>query len=147
VIRIRVSRPIRRLKFESDATTCTRTLSTTFPLKMVRLLQNRYKNQDQCQVIDLFVAPNLRNNRIIVEMINQLGLDEAGIDGGGLFREFILQLLENGFDPNRGFFVLTSDGFLYPNPQVGFLVENYAAHYFFLGRMLAKVIFSLFSCS
>jgi ubiquitin-protein ligase E3 C len=87
------------------------------------------------------IAPNLKNNRIIVEMINQLGLDEAGIDGGGLFREFLLQLLENGFDPNRGFFVLTSDGFLYPNPHVSFLVENYATHYFFLGRMLAKVLF------
>jgi ubiquitin-protein ligase E3 C len=72
-------------------------------------------------------------------MINQLGLDEAGIDGGGLFREFILKLLENGFDPNRGFFVLTSDGFLYPNPHVSFLVSNYYDHYFFLGRMLAKV--------
>lgn len=72
-------------------------------------------------------------------MINQLDMDEAGIDGGGLFREFILQLLETGFDPNRGFFVLTSDGFLYPNPNISFLVENYGDHYYFLGRMLAKV--------
>ena len=72
-------------------------------------------------------------------MINQLGLDEAGIDGGGLFREFLLKLLETGFDPNRGFFVLTSDGYLYPNPNVNLLMENYEQHYFFLGRILAKV--------
>ena len=72
-------------------------------------------------------------------MINRLGLDEAGIDGGGVFREFILKLLETGFDPNRGFFVLTSDGFLYPNPNVKMLIEDYQAHYFFLGRIIAKV--------
>lgn len=72
-------------------------------------------------------------------MINEHGLDEAGIDGGGVFREFILQLLETGFDPIRGFFSFTSDGFLYPNPNVGMLMDNYYEHYTFLGRMLAKV--------
>ncbi len=73
-------------------------------------------------------------------MINQFGADEAGIDGGGLYREFILKVLETGFDPNRGFFIMTSDGFLYPNPNVRLLVESYHQHYFFLGRMLAKAI-------
>ncbi len=85
-------------------------------------------------------VPNLKNTRLVVEMINQLGLDEAGIDGGGVFREFMLRLLETAFDPNRGYFILTSDGFLYPNPNIGFLIENYEQHYFFLGRILAKSI-------
>jgi ubiquitin-protein ligase E3 C len=79
-------------------------------------------------------------------MINSLGVDEAGIDGGGLYREFILSLLETGFDPNRGFFIMTSDDYLYPNPHVHLLVENYKQHYFFLGRILAKVNI-LFSAS
>ena len=61
-------------------------------------------------------------------MINQHGLDEAGIDGGGVLREFIIMLLETAFDPTRGFFVLTSDGFLYPNPNVTFIVDDYEAH-------------------
>jgi ubiquitin-protein ligase E3 C len=73
-------------------------------------------------------------------MVNQLGADEAGIDGGGVFREFLIELIKTGFDPNRGFFVLTSDGFLYPNPNVKFLHSNYVAHYYFLGRILAKAI-------
>jgi ubiquitin-protein ligase E3 C len=73
-------------------------------------------------------------------MINKHGLDEAGIDGGGLLREFLIQLLETGFDPTRGFFVLTSDGQLYPNPNIKIIVENYEQHYYFLGRMLAKAI-------
>lgn len=83
--------------------------------------------------------PNFSTSRVQVEMINEHGLDEAGIDGGGVFREFILKLLETGFDPNRGFFSLTSDGFLYPNPNVSMFMENSRDHYTFLGRMLAKV--------
>jgi hypothetical protein len=94
----------------------------------------------------IFKAPNFKSNRIVIEMINQLGLDEAGIDGGGLFREFLLKLLETSFDPNRGFFVLTSDGFCYPNPNIKLIIENFEEHYFFLGRILAKVshLFLLF---
>ena len=83
---------------------------------------------------------NMKNTRLVVEMINQYGLDEAGIDGGGVFREFVLRLLETAFDPTRGFFVLTSDGLLYPNPNVDFLIENFEQHYYFLGRLLGKAI-------
>ena len=88
--------------------------------------------------------PDLKSSRVQVEMINEHGLDEAGIDGGGVFREFILELLETGFDPIRGFFAFTSDGFLFPNPNVAMLHENYRDHYMFLGRMLAKVAKSCF---
>ena len=49
---------------------------------------------------------------------NAAGLDEAGIDGGGLFREFLSQLLKAAFDPNRGFFTLTRDQMLYPRYQI-----------------------------
>jgi ubiquitin-protein ligase E3 C len=82
----------------------------------------------------------LKTNRITIQMINQLGAEEAGVDGGGLYREFLVELIKTGFDPNRGFFVLTSDGFLYPNPNVKLLHENYITHYYFLGRILAKAI-------
>ena len=74
-----------------------------------------------------------------VQLINFAGLDEAGIDGGGLFREFIAELLKTAFDPNRGFFKISNDNLLYPNPAALKLVENFTAHYFFLGRILAKV--------
>ena len=72
-------------------------------------------------------------------MINAAGLDEAGIDGGGLTREFISECLHTAFDPNRGFFRLTQDQQLYPNPYVHLLDESSHRHYFFIGRMLGKV--------
>ena len=53
-----------------------------------------------------------------VMLVNAQGLDEPGIDGGGVFREFLSELLKTGFDPNHGYFATTQEGQLYPNPQV-----------------------------
>uniref|UniRef100_A0A2C9KEQ7 Ubiquitin-protein ligase E3C n=1 Tax=Biomphalaria glabrata TaxID=6526 RepID=A0A2C9KEQ7_BIOGL len=83
--------------------------------------------------------PNLKR-KMRVSLLNAAGLDEAGIDGGGIFREFLSELLKTGFDPNRGFFKYTEDRALYPNPEAGLLIDNFAAHYFFLGRMLGKAL-------
>ena len=74
-----------------------------------------------------------------VNLVNFAGLDEAGIDGGGLFREFIFELLKTSFDPNRGFFKYTTDKLLYPNPQAWLVTPDYIQHYYFLGRILGKV--------
>ncbi|CAF0970368.1 unnamed protein product [Rotaria sordida] len=87
--------------------------------------------------------PNLQR-KLRVSFINAVGLDEAGIDGGGLFREFMNELLKSSFNPIRGLFKLTSDGYLYPNPNVAFIEENFGPHYYFLGRMLGKAIYEKF---
>lgn len=87
-----------------------------------------------------FLEPELKL-KMRVQLVNKVGLDEAGVDGGGLFREFLSELLKTAFDPNRGFFRLTKDNLLYPNPNVHLIVEDFPKHYFFIGRMLGKVCF------
>lgn len=77
-------------------------------------------------------------------MKSAAGLDEAGVDGGGLLREFLSELLKTAFDPNRGFFKITNDNMLYPNPYAHLIQQNFASHYFFIGRMLGKVSLILF---
>lgn len=84
--------------------------------------------------------PNLRT-KFRVQMINRHQLEEAGIDGGGIFREFLSELIKQAFDPNRGFFILTKDNMLYPNPCASLIQQNYLKHYYFIGRMLGKAIF------
>ena len=83
-----------------------------------------------------------------VQLTNAIGLDEAGIDGGGIFREFLSELLKTSFDPNRGFFRLTHDNLLFPNPGVACLVSDFPKHYYFIGRILGKVspVDYLFCC-
>lgn len=77
-----------------------------------------------------------------VALINLVGAEEAGVDGGGLTKEFLSELLKTGFDPMRGFFKYTKDNFLYPNPSAKLLfAHNTNIHYEFLGRMLGKAIF------
>ncbi|XP_058797923.1 ubiquitin-protein ligase E3C [Phymastichus coffea] len=76
-----------------------------------------------------------------VQLVNSVGLEEAGVDGGGLFREFLSELLKTSFDPNRGFFRLTKDNMLYPNPTVHLLVDNFPKHYYFIGRILGKALY------
>lgn len=39
----------------------------------------------------------------------------------------------------RGFFKLTTDQYLYPNPNVEQIEPNYIPHYYFIGRILGKV--------
>lgn len=79
--------------------------------------------------------------KVRVTMRNTAGLIEAGIDGGGVFREFLSELLKTGFDPNRGVFKYTGsdDKLLYPNPNAVSVLDNSMQHFFFLGRMLGKV--------
>ncbi|CAG9796441.1 unnamed protein product [Diatraea saccharalis] len=79
--------------------------------------------------------------KLRVQLINQAGAEEAGVDGGGLFREFLSELLKSAFDPNRGLFRLTRDNMLYPNPGVHLLYDDFPMHYYFVGRMLGKAIY------
>jgi hypothetical protein len=45
------------------------------------------------------------------------GQEEAGIDGGGLFKEFLTSLSKEAFDTDRGLWLATSQNELYPNPH------------------------------
>ncbi|XP_058832317.1 ubiquitin-protein ligase E3C [Topomyia yanbarensis] len=84
--------------------------------------------------------PDLRP-KFRIEMVNSAGMREAGIDGGGVFREFLSELIKTAFDPHRGFFMITKDNMLYPNPSVGKIVEDYQRHYYFIGRILGKALY------
>lgn len=82
-------------------------------------------------------------SRVQIRFIDQHGIEEAGIDGGGLFKEFMECLVKEGFDPNAGLFKPTSDNRLYPNPAAPGLVPNALAYFEFLGRMLGKAMYEV----
>ena len=82
-------------------------------------------------------------SRVQIRFIDQHGIEEAGIDGGGLFKEFMECLVKEGFDPNAGLFKATSDNRLYPNPSAQALVPDALAYFEFLGRMLGKAMYEV----
>uniref|UniRef100_A0AAV1UG62 HECT-type E3 ubiquitin transferase n=1 Tax=Peronospora matthiolae TaxID=2874970 RepID=A0AAV1UG62_9STRA len=70
------------------------------------------------------MSPAALKSRIKVTFINEQGLEEAGIDGGGVFKEFMDNLTKNAFSPEFGFFIETDDHLLYPNSRAKFIVNN-----------------------
>jgi len=104
------------------------------------MVRRNYLYEDAFEKLSVENEPNLKL-KMQVQLVNFAGLDEAGIDGGGIAREFMAELVKTAFDPNRGFFRATENKLLYPNPQANLIVENFAPHYYFLGRILGKVIY------
>ncbi|KFD58003.1 hypothetical protein M513_01236 [Trichuris suis] len=89
-----------------------------------------------------YIPSELFKGPIRVMMYNSASVPEAGIDGGGIFREFISEVLKQGFSPDYGFFLCTQDeSELYPNPtSEPFFGHSQEVHYFF-GRLVGKAIY------
>ncbi|KAG0341367.1 hypothetical protein BG004_006049 [Podila humilis] len=79
--------------------------------------------------------------RIAIEFVDQHGISEAGIDGGGVFKEFLTSLVHQAFDTNYGLFLNTTDQLLYPNPHAFAREPTQLKHYEFLGRILGKALY------
>ncbi|CAN0172621.1 unnamed protein product, partial [Ectocarpus fasciculatus] len=79
--------------------------------------------------------------RIQVTFMNQHGVEEAGIDGGGVFKEYMDLLTKRAFDPQYALFIATQDQYLFPNPAASMVADDYLFHFEFLGRVLAKAVF------
>ncbi|KAG7375508.1 hypothetical protein PHYPSEUDO_000937 [Phytophthora pseudosyringae] len=83
--------------------------------------------------------------RINVVFVNSAGREEVGIDAGGLFKEFWLDLSTLAFDLQYGLFLTTHDQLLYPNPNSAsshFSRESdHLTMFQFVGRILGKALY------
>ncbi|CAG0919396.1 unnamed protein product [Notodromas monacha] len=86
--------------------------------------------------VEVEVKPRWR-----VTLWNEAGAAEAGIDGGGVFREFLTELLKEAVNPNRGLFQYTTHNTLYPNPLATTSVDQSHDQFHFVGRMLGKAVY------
>ncbi|KAK9246363.1 hypothetical protein V1506DRAFT_535333 [Lipomyces tetrasporus] len=73
-----------------------------------------------------------------ITFVNDFGV-EAGIDGGGITKEFLVGVCKEGFDPATGLFLENSQNMLYPNPAA---TSSEQLQYFeFLGRIIGKALY------
>ncbi|KAF9580734.1 hypothetical protein BGW38_002499 [Lunasporangiospora selenospora] len=86
------------------------------------------------------LGPRLKG-RISISFVDQYGIQEAGIDGGGVFKEFLTSLVLQAFDTNFGLFMSTSEQLLYPNPHQYARESTQLKLYEFLGRILGKALY------
>lgn len=77
-----------------------------------------------------------------VSFVNEHGLSEAGLDYGGLFKEFLTDLAKAAFDPGYGLFAQreAEEGFLFPHPAAGNL-QHGLRMIEFLGRIVGKAMY------
>jgi len=69
-------------------------------IKRSRLFEDGYR--------ELTALPNLKE-QVKVVFVNDQGILEEGMDAGGLFKEFLTDLIEIVFNPNYGLFMLTAN--------------------------------------
>ncbi len=82
-------------------------------------------------------------SRIRIQYVDSYGEVEAGVDGGGLFKDFMENLVKEGFNPEVGLFRTTPEQKLYPNPAASSAVPNAPVLFEFLGKMLGKAMYEV----
>ncbi|KAJ3669606.1 hypothetical protein LUZ60_011556 [Juncus effusus] len=96
--------------------------------------------EDAFSQLSSFSEEDLRTSIRIV-YVNELGVEEAGIDGGGIFKDFMENIVQASFDVQYGLFKETSDHQLYPNPGSGLIHEQHLHYFHFLGSLLGKAMY------
>ncbi|KNC50231.1 E3 ubiquitin-protein ligase UPL6 [Thecamonas trahens ATCC 50062] len=77
-----------------------------------------------------------------IQFVDVNGELEAGVDGGGLFKEFMNHLVKAAFDPNYGLFCETPTSHrLYPNPHSSYFAANHLDLFSFLGAVVGKALY------
>jgi ubiquitin-protein ligase E3 C len=86
------------------------------------------------------LGPALREH-VRVSFISAEGLPEAGVDGGGLFKDLLTNVTKAIFEPRLGLFRMTADGMAYPNPSALLATRGSLEMFAFAGRLLGKALY------
>jgi len=78
---------------------------------------------------------------IAVEFVDVHGLKEPGIDMGGVFKEYLIELITLVFGPSFGLFKANPNEDLFPNPMSRDLQPSHLQLFEFLGRMFGKAMY------
>ncbi|XP_058491280.1 ubiquitin-protein ligase E3B [Solea solea] len=107
---------------------------THITIRRSRMLEDGY---DQLRRLPV----NSMKGVIRVKFVNDLGVDEAGIDQDGVFKEFLEEIIKKVFNPALNLFRTTSGNErLYPSPT-SYIHENHLQLFEFVGKMLGKAVY------
>lgn len=107
--------------------------STQITIHRSRVVENGYQQLAR-------LPPNALKGLIRVKFINEQGLDEAGVDQDGVFKEFLEDTIKRVFDPTLNLFKSTSEQRLYPSPT-SHLHRDHLSLFEFVGKMLGKAVY------
>ncbi|XP_058789046.1 ubiquitin-protein ligase E3B isoform X2 [Phymastichus coffea] len=108
-------------------------LSTLITVHRSRIIEDGYRQLS-------ILSPKALKSIIRVRFVNEQGLDEAGIDQDGVFKEFLEETIKKVFNPSLNLFSMTSDNRLYPS-YTSSVQDNHLLLFEFVGRMLGKAVY------
>ncbi|XP_012263808.1 ubiquitin-protein ligase E3B isoform X2 [Athalia rosae] len=112
---------------------CNSPPSTLIAVHRSRIVEDGYRQ--------LAMLPSQALKGVIrVRFVNEQGLDEAGIDQDGVFKEFLEETIKRVFDPSLNLFRATTENRLYPSPTSS-MQDNHLQLFEFVGRMLGKAVY------
>ncbi|WKY00424.1 hypothetical protein Q1695_014905 [Nippostrongylus brasiliensis] len=137
-----------------------RKMSHLISLKERMLLFRKFVSMDKASIESSATLITVARNRLVedgyrqlsllstralkstirVKFVNQQGLDEAGIDQDGVFKEFLELTIKQVFDPALNLFRSAAAGVLYPSATSS-VHEDHLALFQFVGRILAKAVY------
>ena len=109
--------------------------STLVTIHRSRIVEDGYRQLSN-------LTPAALKGVIRVKFVNVQGLDEAGIDQDGVFKEFLEETIKKVFDPGLNLFCPTSDERLYPSP-LSHMTDNHLALFEFVGKMIGKAVYEM----
>ena len=108
-------------------------LSTLVTIHRTRIVEDGYRQLST-------LSSNALKGIIRVKFVNIQGLDEAGIDQDGVFKEFLEETIKKVFDPGLNLFCTTSEERLYPSPM-SHMTDNHLHLFEFVGKMIGKAVY------
>ncbi|KAG2038220.1 hypothetical protein BDR03DRAFT_999556 [Suillus americanus] len=111
------------------------------------------KDENMSSLMDPSLAsawpPLLLLTELYTQSLLTMGDDEffsnsrtsAGIDGGGVFKEFFTSLCKEVFDTDRGLWLANKRNEIYPNPHSYATEPHNLNWYRFIGRILGKALY------
>ena len=114
----------RQILFDPDAVPQT-------PIQRNKILEDAFESLNG-------MSRSAWKNPFHIQLVDQFGLTEVGIDGGGLTKEFLTGVCKETFDPNNGLFMETPERLLYPSTTADALSN--LELYEFIGRIVGKCL-------
>lgn len=114
---------------------CASPQSTLITIHRNRIVEDGYRQL-------ALLPPQALKGVIRVRFINEQGLDEAGIDQDGVFKEFLEETIKRIFDPSLNLFRVTNEERLYPSPT-SYMQDSHLQLFEFVGRMLGKAVYEV----
>ncbi|KAK4513248.1 uncharacterized protein ATC70_011816 [Mucor velutinosus] len=119
---------------ELDKYTCTKTANRHITVRRSQVLEDGYQ-----QLVNL--PASAWKGTIRVSFVNELGMEEAGIDQGGPFKDFLTMMIAEAFEPNYGLFSSTRTQSFYPSATSSVHGRHHIQLFEFIGKAIGKALY------